>query len=121
MQSSNFGKLNKPVQFPEMLNMGPYMSGTDDRYPVYSLYAVVVHLDIMNATFSGHYVCYIKNFDGDWFRIDDSTVCFLFIFKYILQNALPIKNCILLPNYGLDFCFWFCLCFSLIQKSLKKI
>ncbi|KAF3439217.1 hypothetical protein FNV43_RR17492 [Rhamnella rubrinervis] len=73
-QSGNFEKLSKSVQFPEILNMVPYMSGSSDKSAVYSLYAVVVHLDIMNATFSGHYVCYVKNIQGEWFKIDDSTV-----------------------------------------------
>ncbi|KAI4314410.1 hypothetical protein L6164_027322 [Bauhinia variegata] len=73
-QSGNFEKLNKSVQFPEVLNMAPFMSGTKDKSPLYSLYAVVVHLDVMNAAFSGHYVCYVKNFGGDWFRIDDGRV-----------------------------------------------
>lgn len=75
-QSGNFEKLNKSVQFPEALNMAPYMSGRKDKSPLYSLYAVVVHLDIMNAAYSGHYVCYVKNFRGEWFRIDDSMVNF---------------------------------------------
>ncbi|KAK8472230.1 hypothetical protein PHAVU_002G148100 [Phaseolus vulgaris] len=73
-QSGNFEKLNKSVQFPEVLDMAPYMSGTKDKSPLYSLYAVVVHLDIMNAAFSGHYVCYVKNIQGEWFRTDDSRV-----------------------------------------------
>lgn len=73
-QSGNFEKLNKSVQFPDVLNMAPYMSGTKDKSPLYSLYAVVVHLDIMNAAFSGHYVCYVKNIQGEWFRTDDSRV-----------------------------------------------
>lgn len=73
-QSGNFEKLNKTVQFPEVLNLAPYMSGTKDKSPLYSLYAVVVHLDIMNAAYSGHYVCYVKNFRDEWFRIDDSMV-----------------------------------------------
>ncbi|OUZ99787.1 Ubiquitin carboxyl-terminal hydrolases family 2 [Macleaya cordata] len=73
-QSGKFGKLNKAVRFPEVLNLAPYMSGTSDKSPIYSLYAVVVHLDIMNAAFSGHYVCYVKNSQGKWFKIDDSTV-----------------------------------------------
>ncbi|OMO56266.1 Peptidase C19, ubiquitin carboxyl-terminal hydrolase 2 [Corchorus capsularis] len=73
-QSGNFGKLNKSVQFPEVLDLAPYMSGTSDKAAVYNLYAVVVHLDVMNAAFSGHYVCYVKSSRGEWFRIDDSTV-----------------------------------------------
>ncbi|CAB4314256.1 unnamed protein product [Prunus armeniaca] len=73
-QSRNFEKLNKSVRFPEVLNMSPYMGGTSDRSVLYSLYAVVVHLDIMNAAYSGHYVCYVKNNQGEWFKIDDSSV-----------------------------------------------
>ncbi|OMO50719.1 Peptidase C19, ubiquitin carboxyl-terminal hydrolase 2, partial [Corchorus capsularis] len=73
-QSGKFGKLNKAIRFPEILNLAPYMSGTSDKSPIYRLYGVVVHLDIMNAAFSGHYVCYVKNFHNKWFKIDDSTV-----------------------------------------------
>lgn len=75
LQSGKFGKLNKSIRFPEILDLAPFMSGTSDKSPIYRLYAVVVHLDIMNAAFSGHYVCYVKNIQNKWFKIDDSTVC----------------------------------------------
>ncbi|KAL1569680.1 ubiquitinyl hydrolase 1 [Salvia divinorum] len=35
---------------------------------------MVVHLGVMNGTYSGHYVSYVKNSKGHWFRIDDSRV-----------------------------------------------
>ncbi|KAJ6815891.1 ubiquitin carboxyl-terminal hydrolase 17-like [Iris pallida] len=73
-QSGKFGKLNKAIQFPDCINLAPYMSGKEDKSPVYRLYAVVVHLDIMNSAFSGHYVCYVKNSQGKWYEIDDSVV-----------------------------------------------
>ena len=73
-QSGKFGKLNKRVIFPEVLNMKPYMSGMGDKPPSYKLYAVVVNLDMMNDSFSGHYVCYVKNLQGAWYKIDDSKV-----------------------------------------------
>ncbi|XP_050375495.1 ubiquitin carboxyl-terminal hydrolase 17-like [Argentina anserina] len=73
-QSGKFGKINKPIRFPEILDLAPYMSGTSDKSPIYKLYGVVVHLDVMNAAFSGHYVCYVKNLQNKWFKIDDSTV-----------------------------------------------
>ncbi|PHU20470.1 Ubiquitin carboxyl-terminal hydrolase 16 [Capsicum chinense] len=73
-QSGKFGKLNKTIKFPEILNLAPYMSGTSDKSPVYQLYGVVVHLDIMNAAFSGHYVCYVRNFQNKWYKVDDSSV-----------------------------------------------
>ncbi|KAI3758365.1 hypothetical protein L6452_05925 [Arctium lappa] len=73
-QSGKFGKLNKPIHFPEILDMAPYVSGTSDKSPIYRLYGVVVHVDVMNAAFSGHYVCYVKNVENRWFKIDDSRV-----------------------------------------------
>nr|XP_010942663.1 ubiquitin carboxyl-terminal hydrolase 17 [Elaeis guineensis] len=73
-QSGKFGKLNKSIRFPEYLDLARYMSGTDDKFAVYRLYAVVVHLDIMNASFSGHYVCYVKDTQGKWYKTDDSMV-----------------------------------------------
>ncbi|KAK9162851.1 hypothetical protein Syun_003753 [Stephania yunnanensis] len=73
-QTGKFGKLNKSVHFPEILNMAPYISGTNDKSPIYRLYAVIVHVDVMNATFSGHYVCFVRNIQGNWFKLDDSTV-----------------------------------------------
>lgn len=74
-QSGKFGKISKPIRFPEILDLAPFMSGTSDKSPIYKLYGVVVHLDVMNAAFSGHYVCYVKNLQNKWFKIDDSTVC----------------------------------------------
>lgn len=74
-QAGNFTKLKKRVQFPEILNITPYMSDSSDKYPQYSLYAVVVHLDVSSADSSGHYVCYVKNYHEEWFKIDDSVVC----------------------------------------------
>ncbi|OAY69727.1 Ubiquitin carboxyl-terminal hydrolase 17 [Ananas comosus] len=73
-ESGKFGKLNKAVRFPEYLNLARYMSATDDKSPVYQLYAVVVHLDVMNSSFSGHYVCYVKDTQGKWYKTDDTKV-----------------------------------------------
>lgn len=73
-QSGKYGKLNKSIRFPEVLNLGPYMSGKNDKSHEYKLYGVVVHVDVMNAAFSGHYVCYVKNLQGKWFKTNDSMV-----------------------------------------------
>ncbi|GLJ40195.1 hypothetical protein SUGI_0824470 [Cryptomeria japonica] len=86
-QSGKFGKLNKRVIFPEILNMKPYMSGTGDRPPTYKLYAVVVHLDMMNASFSGHYVCYVKNLQGAWYKINDCKVKQVELDRVLSQGA----------------------------------
>ncbi|XP_076906416.1 ubiquitin carboxyl-terminal hydrolase 15-like [Bidens hawaiensis] len=73
-QEGNYGKLNKCIAYPEMLDMIPFMTGKDDIPPLYLLYGVVVHLDTMNASFSGHYISYVKDLQGNWSRIDDSQV-----------------------------------------------
>ncbi|PAN12845.1 hypothetical protein PAHAL_2G294600 [Panicum hallii] len=73
-QSGVFGKISKDVKFPEHLNLSQFMCKTDDYSPVYSLYAVVVHHDVMNTTISGHYVCYVKDPQGKWHEMDDSKV-----------------------------------------------
>ncbi|XP_051118053.1 ubiquitin carboxyl-terminal hydrolase 17-like [Andrographis paniculata] len=86
-QSGKYGKLNKAVKFPEILNLAKYMSETSDKSPIYQLYGVVVHLDVMNATFSGHYVCYVKNNQGKWYKADDSTVQTAELEKVVSQDA----------------------------------
>ncbi|XP_021630603.1 ubiquitin carboxyl-terminal hydrolase 17 isoform X2 [Manihot esculenta] len=86
-QSGNFGKLNKSVRFPEVLNLAPYMRGKSDKSPQYSLYAVVVHRDRMNDTSTGHYVCYIKTSHGEWFGINDSEVMPVELERVLLEEA----------------------------------
>ncbi|KAK4430130.1 Ubiquitin carboxyl-terminal hydrolase 15 [Sesamum alatum] len=73
-QEGNYGKINKCITFPEMLDMIPFMTGTDDIPPLYMLYGVVVHLDTSNASFSGHYISYVKDLQGNWFRVNDTEV-----------------------------------------------
>ncbi|KAE8681138.1 Ubiquitin carboxyl-terminal hydrolase 15 [Hibiscus syriacus] len=73
-QEGKYGKINKCITFPDMLDMVPFMTGTSDIPPLYMLYAVVVHLDTLNASFSGHYVSYVKDMRGSWFRLDDTEV-----------------------------------------------
>ncbi|WOK96224.1 ubiquitin carboxyl-terminal hydrolase 16-like [Canna indica] len=85
-QSGKFGKLNKAIRFPEYLNLAPCMSG-DDKSPVYRLYAVIVHIDVMNASFSGHYVCYVKDTQGKWYKINDAKVKPVSLEKVLSKSA----------------------------------
>ena len=86
--------------------MAPYMSRRSDRPPLYSLYAVVVHLDIMDATFSGHYVCYVKNNQGQWFKIDDSTVrsSFFLLLEIIAFLRLSFGFCFRYFAFSQELC-----------------
>lgn len=107
LQSGRFGKLNKRVTFPETLDLSPYMSDGGDRTDVYKLYAVVVHVDMLNASFFGHYICYVKDFRGHWYRVDDCkveilnlclslayTFIFIIIFFYILNSCTRKSMCV---------------------------
>ncbi|KAK7383417.1 hypothetical protein VNO78_29096 [Psophocarpus tetragonolobus] len=86
-QSGRFGKLNKRIAFPETLNLSSYMSEAGDGSDVYKLYGVVVHIDMLNASFFGHYICYIKDFQGNWYRIDDWKVMTVELEEVLSQGA----------------------------------
>ncbi|KAJ4707719.1 Ubiquitin carboxyl-terminal hydrolase [Melia azedarach] len=86
-QSGRFGKLNKRVTFPETLDFSPYMSEEGDGSDIYKLYAVVVHVDMLNASFFGHYICYIKDFHGNWYRVDDCKVMSVELEEVLSQGA----------------------------------
>ncbi|MBA0723053.1 hypothetical protein Golax_003669, partial [Gossypium laxum] len=88
-QSGRFGKLNKRVSFPETLDLSPYMSESEDGDDsnIYKLYAVVVHVDMLNASFFGHYICYTKDFSGNWYRIDDCKVARAELEEVLSQGA----------------------------------
>ncbi|KAL5127351.1 Ubiquitin carboxyl-terminal hydrolase 19 [Glycine soja] len=86
-QSGRFGKLNKRISFPETLNLSPYMSEAGDGSDIYKLYGVVVHIDMLNASFFGHYICYIKDFQGNWYRIDDWKVMTVEVEEVLSQGA----------------------------------
>jgi hypothetical protein len=89
LQSGRFGKLNKRVTFPETLDLSPYMSEPGDSMDVYKLYGVVVHVDMLNASYFGHYICYTKDFCGNWYRIDDCKVDLSFLFYFS-----PTHSCV---------------------------
>lgn len=95
------------------------MSGTSDKSPVYQLYGVVVHLDIMNAAFSGHYVCYVRNFQNKWYKVDDSSVCHpkLVLAIQILKLMFYASPFYLLNfSHSLDFFFFhFWTCWVLVS------
>ncbi|XP_043709374.1 uncharacterized protein LOC122658462 isoform X2 [Telopea speciosissima] len=99
-QSGRFGKLNKKVTFPEALDLGPYMSESVDGTNLYRLYAVVVHVDMLNASFFGHYICYTKDFQGNWYRIDDCKVITVELEEVLAQGAYMLlysRNCVRPP------------------------
>ncbi|KAJ7415914.1 ubiquitin carboxyl-terminal hydrolase 42-like protein [Willisornis vidua] len=69
------GKISKVVEYPEYLDLHPYMSQADGEPLLYSLYAVLVHSGI--SCHEGHYFCYTKGYHS----------CRAF------QEELPVGSC----------------------------
>nr|XP_033816073.1 ubiquitin carboxyl-terminal hydrolase 36 [Geotrypetes seraphini] len=66
------GKITKDVGYPEFLNIRPYMSQNTGDAVMYGLYAVLVHSGY--SCHAGHYYCYIKASNGQWYQMNDSMV-----------------------------------------------
>lgn len=54
----------------------------------YMLYAVIVHLDMLNASYFGHYICYVKDFGGNWYKIDDCKVFATYLYIFLLGTGI---------------------------------
>jgi ubiquitin C-terminal hydrolase len=66
-------KISKHVEFPERLDLSPYMSqNTRKTAKPYQLYGVLVHMG--GGCHSGHYYAYVKNANGKWYCMDDDDV-----------------------------------------------
>ncbi|KFU91269.1 Ubiquitin carboxyl-terminal hydrolase 42, partial [Chaetura pelagica] len=66
------GKITKVVEYPEHLDLWPYISQTAGEPHLYSLYAVLVHKG-KNGD-AEHYFCFVKASNGLWHKMDDSSV-----------------------------------------------
>ncbi|KAK2532146.1 hypothetical protein Q9966_008410 [Columba livia] len=66
------GKITKDMGYPELLNIRPYMSQTSGDPVMYGLYAVLVHSGY--SSHSGHYYCYVKASDRQWYQMNDNVV-----------------------------------------------
>ncbi|NXW76200.1 UBP42 hydrolase, partial [Hirundo rustica] len=65
-------KISKFVEYPEYLDLRPYMSDTAGEPLLCSLYAIVVHSG--DTCFEGHFLCYTKASNGLWYKMDDESV-----------------------------------------------
>ncbi|XP_032959920.1 ubiquitin carboxyl-terminal hydrolase 17-like protein 6 [Rhinolophus ferrumequinum] len=78
-------KVEKAVQYPEHLDMQQYLSQQNAGPLVYSLYAVLVHAGW--SCHNGHYFCYIKAGNGQWFKMDDAKVTTCDVSSALSQQA----------------------------------
>ncbi|KAF3825607.1 hypothetical protein GH733_005589 [Mirounga leonina] len=65
-------EMAKDVQYPEHLDMQPYLCEQRAGPLVYVLYAVLVHAGW--SCHSGHYFCFVKAGNGQWYKMDDAKV-----------------------------------------------
>ncbi|CAO2611598.1 Ubiquitin carboxyl-terminal hydrolase 17-like protein B, partial [Lemmus lemmus] len=63
---------DRKVSYPESLDFQPYISQSGRGPLVYALYAVLVHNGV--TCHSGHYFCYVKAGNDQWYKMDDSSV-----------------------------------------------
>eukprot|EP00878_Enallax_costatus_P006492 GHUV01006806.1.p1 GENE.GHUV01006806.1~~GHUV01006806.1.p1 ORF type:complete len:820 (+),score=282.32 GHUV01006806.1:139-2598(+) len=87
--TGRFGKINKMLSYGEHLDLRPYMAegAMDDGEVTYTLSGVIVHLDQMNSTSFGHYICFIRTADGRWYCCDDASVAPTSVTRVLGQNA----------------------------------
>ncbi|XP_065508414.1 ubiquitin carboxyl-terminal hydrolase 42-like [Caloenas nicobarica] len=65
-------KMSKVVRYPEYLDLGAYTSQAAKGPLLYSLYAVLVHEG--HSCQAGHYYCFVKASDGQWYKMNDDSV-----------------------------------------------
>ncbi|NXP17096.1 UBP42 hydrolase, partial [Scytalopus superciliaris] len=78
-------KIGTFVEYPEYLDLRPYMSNTAGKPLLYSLYAVVVHNG--DTCLDGHFFCYTKANNGLWYKMDDEAVDNCGIHAVLRQQA----------------------------------
>ncbi|XP_075340345.1 ubiquitin carboxyl-terminal hydrolase 42-like [Odontesthes bonariensis] len=78
-------KITKDVKYPEFLDLQRYMSQSEGEPQIYRLYAVLVHSGA--HCHSGHYFCYTKASDGQWYKMNDSTVSLSDIHTVLKEEA----------------------------------
>lgn len=79
------GKITKEVKYPEYLDLRPFMSQSQGEPQGYLLYAVLVHSGF--SCHAGHYYCYIKASNGQWYQMNDSSVSVSDIRTVLNQQA----------------------------------
>ncbi|XP_031424419.1 ubiquitin carboxyl-terminal hydrolase 48 isoform X2 [Clupea harengus] len=65
-------KLNTFINFPEILDMGPFMERKEEKC-VFELSAVLIHRGI--SAYSGHYIAHVRDaLSNDWYKFNDEEI-----------------------------------------------
>ncbi|XP_058919879.1 ubiquitin carboxyl-terminal hydrolase 17-like protein 6 [Kogia breviceps] len=78
-------KMVQKVHYPERLDLHPYMLDKKAGPLDYALYAVLVHSGW--SAHQGHYFCYIKAGNGQWYKMDDAMVTVCDVTSALSQSA----------------------------------
>lgn len=65
-------KFTQAVDYPELLNIAPFMINKDNTGTKYRLFGVTCHIG--SELRFGHYVSYVRGPSGKWYRADDDDV-----------------------------------------------
>ncbi|KAG8506276.1 Ubiquitin carboxyl-terminal hydrolase 17-like protein 22 [Galemys pyrenaicus] len=65
-------KLARPVRYPQRLDLRASVSRQRPGGPAHELYAVLVHAG--EGWRQGHYLCYVRAGEDQWYRMDDAAV-----------------------------------------------
>ena len=81
------GKISKPVQFGETLDLAPYCTPECRKQHSnrYRLYGVLVHQG--SSVHGGHYYCHVRAASGVWHRCDDDRVTVVSVNKVLSECA----------------------------------
>uniref|UniRef100_A0A8P0TM75 USP domain-containing protein n=1 Tax=Canis lupus familiaris TaxID=9615 RepID=A0A8P0TM75_CANLF len=81
-------KMTKEVQYSECLDMQHYVSEQRAGPLVYVLYAVLVHAE--RSRHSGHYFCFVKAGNGQWYKMDEAKVSACDVTCALRQSAFVL-------------------------------
>jgi hypothetical protein len=86
MEYGYMRKITSKVEFPETLDLAPYVSEEKSvQKAEYNLYAVLVHAGF--GCDSGHYYAYIKAPNGKWYNADDDFVAPVSVSQVLKEHA----------------------------------
>ena len=76
LSSDQFSKIETLVKVPLFLNLTKYCEnqpdgGDIDSDKFFELFAVICHI---GSVHTGHYIVYVKDGNGQWFKFDDSVI-----------------------------------------------
>jgi ubiquitin C-terminal hydrolase len=78
-------KIQKKIDFPiEDLNLSNYVIGYKKETYRYELYGIINH---SGSVLGGHYTCYIRNKNNQWYEFNDSKVAMINVENVITPKA----------------------------------